>query len=303
MNFFGILSHQGRTTRTKRILFPKRDRNKVAEDFLDDVETYLDLEPKTFDPGYKLEEEEIFRIDDFELPEHLVWTARNPEAPHDIQRSEVKPGSIKALVGVSLNPPTAEQESSVRVAAFKVLNRSRIVEPSRNMFEWSGETFVRKEEPAIIIPDGLDAVYTADALYFKTFQTTNSFLDLTDHFTELSNESITGVLEEVSWLVYESVEIPMDRVLNQTCRRLFSMINRSEGFAEMEVERIVSRAEELGFDLNLSDDRERIVLPTNSKDMKHHLEFLLQRYYPGIFDGRLRRATSSEIVNRSDDGS
>lgn len=293
-----MLSVRAREMKTKLIRLPRQDRESLAGEFEEEIANFLNHEPKLFDPGYKLDNGEIFKIEDFALPEHLVWAANNSEACGDIQRAEVKPQTVKAIVGVPSKNPVAEESSEISIAAFKSLNRSRVLDASRRRFEWTPDTFVKSTNPSVVVPEDLDAVYSEGSLYFRTFRTTNSFLDLTYEFTELTNDAVQGVLDEVNWLSYQDKDVPLDKVLNQTCRRLFLLIQATENFPDLELDLIKSKALGLGFPLRTSrvDDSEVIVLPSTPTEMKDHLEFLLQRFYPGIFDGRLRRSNSSEIV-------
>ena len=105
---------------------------------------------------------------------------------------------------------------------------------------------------------------------------------------------------KVPWFSYQDAEVPFEKVLNQTNRRLFSLIKATEGFSDMDLGVIKAKALELDFPLRTrgDGDDEAILLPSTSGELKNCLEFLLQRFYPGIFDGRLRRSTSSEIVSR-----
>ncbi len=298
MNFFGVLPVRRKEMKTKFIRLPRRDRQELAEEVLGEKEYFLNREPKPFDPGYKLEDDEIFEVKDFALPEHLTWAANNSEACGDIERAEVKPQSVKAIVGVSLEPLGMEASSDVGVAAFKALDRSKVLDASRRRFEWSPDTFVRRTQPSVVVPEGLDAVYENGSLFFRTFRTANGFLDLTGIFQELTNEAVVGVLHDVTWLTYQNSEVPFEKALNQTCRKLFSLMKATEGFSELELDLIKGKALEIGFPLrtNGEGDNEAILLPSNPGEMKMHLEFLLQRVYPGIFDGKLRRSNSSEVL-------
>jgi hypothetical protein len=78
------------------------------------------------------------------------------------------------------------------------------------------------------------------------------------------------------------------------------MLRLSEGVPESAQE-IASSGGEFGITINVGSEGEEqvILVPETSKEFTQLLEFMLQRYYPGTFDGRLRRANSVEIVPRS----
>ena len=283
--------------RAKLFRLPRHEEEGLSAAFNDEVQNFVDREPKSFDPGYKRERDEVYTIDPFSLPEFLTYAAGNWHSCGDIRRGEVKPQAVKAIVGVAGEGMRTGTPPIVEIAAFKALDRSKVFESSRRVLEWNQETFVRRTNPSLVVPDGVDAVYDNGTLFFNTFRTTNAFLDLTNQFQVLTNEAIEDVLGDVPWLSYQDEQVPFEKVLNQTNRRLFSLIQATEGFAELELELIKARADEIGFPLQTSGEGEdeTISLPSTTGNMKNHLEFLLQRFYPGIFDGRLRRTNSSEI--------
>jgi len=285
--------------KTKLIRLPRKDRESLAEEVNEERKDFLSREPKPFNPGYKLGDDEVFKLENFTLPDHLVWAAQNAESCGDLKRTEIKPQTVKAVAGISVQGANTAESSEVGVAAFKSLNRSQILDASRKVFQWTPDTFERRSDPSLIIPEGLDAVYSEGSLYFKTFRKTNGFLDLTGEFQELTNEAVQGVLDSVGWLSYQDKDVPLEKALNQTNRRLFSLINATEDFADLGLELVKTKASELNFPLRTidgEDGAEVMLLPSSSGEMKAHLEFLLQRFYPGIFDGKLRRSNSSEVV-------
>lgn len=300
MKFFGVLPTNNRQMRAKLFRLPQHEEESLTATFNDEIETFLDREHKPFDPGYKREDDEVYVIRPFSLPEFLTYAAGNWHSSGDIRRGEVKPQSVKAIVGVAGEGMRTGTPPIVDIAAFKALDRSKVFDASRRILEWNEETFVRRTNPSLVVPDGLDAVYHDGILYFNTFRTTNAFLDLTGQFQDLTNEAVQGVLDEVPWLSYQDADVPIEKVLNQTNRRLFSLIKATEDFSDMDLGVIKAKALELGFPLRTrgDGDDEAVLLPSTSGELKNCLEFLLQRFYPGIFDGRLRRSTSSEIVSR-----
>ncbi len=298
MKFFGVLIDNRRQRKAKYFRLPQSEEEDLTETFNQELANFLDREPKAFDPGYKREDDEVYTVQPFNVPEFLTYAAGNWHSCGDVRRGEVKPQAVKAIVGIEGRGVGTGESPVVETAAFKVLDRSKVFDASRRVLEWNQDTFVRRNNPSVVVPEGLDAVYTDETLHFDTFRTTNSLLDLSQAFEELTNEAIESVLEEVQWLSYEDEEVPLNKVLNQTNRRLFSIINATEDFSSIDLQVIKDKALDLGFPLQTSGDgdEETIVLPSVSGEMKSCLEFLLQRFYPGIFDGRLRRANSSEII-------
>jgi len=300
LKFFGILPADKRQMKAKLFRLPDGEEENLSRDFREEIRNFLDREHKPFDPGYKREDDEVFTIRPFSLPEFLTYAAQNWHSCGDIRRGEVKPQSVKAIVGVAYENMRAGSPPTIDVAAFKALDRSKVFDASRRILEWEQDTFVRRPNPSLVVPDGLDAVYERETLFFNTFRTTNGFLDLTAEFKELTNEAVQGVLDDVEWLSYQDDEVPLEKVLNQTNRRLFSLIKATEDFSDLKLDMIKAKACEIDFPLTTGGDGDNkvILLPSTPGEMKNHLEFLLQRFYPGIFDGKLRRANSAEIVGR-----
>lgn len=166
MKFFGMLPVRRKEMRTKLIRIPRKDRESLAEDVDEERRDFLSRESKHFDPGYRLGDDEVFKIENFTLSDHLIWAAKNAENLGDLQRAEIKPQTVKAVAGISLAGANAAESSEIRVAIFKALNRSQILDASRKVFQWTPDTFERRSEPSLIMPEGLDAVYSEGSLYF-----------------------------------------------------------------------------------------------------------------------------------------
>ncbi len=160
---------------------------------------YRQLDSKDFFPDYTPKRgAENLKLADFRLPAimergMLLWHSR-PK----LQPSDVRPHGMKALVAVEVGntPPDTPDEREQRFishAAFKRLDKSRIIDQSVLRIVWSRETFDRIDGPGMTVPEGLDALYEEDTLYFNSHQTASGFLDLTDAFAEASGPQIDDV--------------------------------------------------------------------------------------------------------------
>ncbi len=298
MDFFGVMTDFN----VRLIELSDRVNSHLEEIFQKDIREYQQLDSKDFFPDYTPKRgAENLKLDGFRLPAvmergMLLWHSRDRLRPTDI-----RPHGVKALVAVEIghmppDNPNERRQRFVKQAAFKRLDKSRIIDQSVLRIVWSRETFDRIDGPGITVPEGLDALYVEGTLYFNSHRTANGFLDLTDAFDEASEPQINEVMDQ-GILLYAGDSTIHDFV-NPTNKRAISMLWRSGRMASMNVQQIKEYAEEYGveFDTDGSGPIEKILVPETNKAFKELLDLLNQNYFPGIFDGEKYVANSKRPV-------
>ena len=279
-----------------------RVNHHLEEIFQKDIHEYRQLDSKDFFPDYTPKRGvENLKLADFRLPAimergMLLWHSRPKLRPID-----VRPHGVKALVAVEIGhtPPDTPDEQGRRFishAAFKRLDRSRIIDQSVLRIVWSRETFDRIDGPGMTVPEGLDALYEEGTLYFNSHQTASGFLDLTEAFAEASGPQIDDVMNQ--GILLFSGDGTIHEFVNQTNKRAISMLWRSGRLSNLAVQDIKDQANGYGIELSLdgSGPNERILVPETNKGFKELLDLLNQNYFPGIFDGEKYVANSKRPV-------
>jgi hypothetical protein len=298
LDFFGVMPDF-----SVRLIRPSdRVNSELEEIFQKDIREYQQLDSKDFYPDYTPKRgAENFKLGDFRLPAimergMILWHSRERLRPEDVRLRGVK---ALAAVEVGHTPPDNPNERGqqfVRRAAFKRLDKSRIIDQRVLRIVWSRDTFDRIDGPGMTVPEGLDALYEEGTLYFNNHQTASGFLDLTDAFDEASGPQIDDVMNQGVLLF--AGEGTIHDFVNQTNKRAISMLWRSGRLSSIEVQDVMDKAAEYGIELQtgVSEGQERILVPDTNKGFKELLDLLNQDYFPGIFDGEHYVANSKRPV-------
>jgi hypothetical protein len=286
LDFYGVLPDFS----VRLIELNDRVNPQLEQIFQEDIREYRQLEPVEFYPDYKPRKSENLKLDNFELPVNMergmiLWHSRETLHPRDVRLH-----GVKALVAVETDYRPAEnpgerRQRFVKQAAFKRLDKSRIIDQSVLRIVWSRETFDRIDGPGMTVPEGLDALYVEGTLYFNSHRTANGFLDLTDAFDEASKPQIEEVMNQ-GILLYAG-EGTIHDFVNSTNKRAISMLWRSGRLSNMTVHDVKDQAKVYDIELQTdgSGSQERVLVPVNNKSFKELLDLLNQNYFPGIFDG------------------
>lgn len=241
------------------------------------------------------------KLGNFQLPVNmergmLLWHSRERLRPESI-----RPQGVKAIVAVETeyrpaDHPEEQPQRFIKWAAFKRLDKSRILDQSVLRILWDRGTFDRLDGSGITIVEGLDALYEEGTLYFNSTRTASGFLDLLAAFDETTEPQINEVMEQ--GILSYAGEGSIHDFVNATNKRAISMLWRSGRLADMVVPDIRSYASEYGIDIQTtgSGDDERILVPSTQKGFKQLLDLLNQNYFPGIFDGEHYVANSKRPV-------
>jgi hypothetical protein len=298
LDFFGVMPDLS----VRRIDLGDEADPEMEDVFEKDIDQYRQLETKDFYPDYTpTRGAENFKVDDFKLPTVMergmgLWHSRDPLLPQDI-----RPHGVKAIVGVETERTDPDDENErgqriVKLAAFKRLDRSRIIDQSVLRIFWDKGTFDKIDGPGMTVPEGLDALYEDGTLYFSSHRTASGFLDLTNIFNEASAPQIDEVMSQ-DILIFTG-EGTIHDFVNSTCKRAISMLHRSGRMSGLKVRDIKEQAEAYGIELQLdgSGEAERIVVPETNRSFKELLDLLNQNYFPGIFDGEHYVANSKRPI-------
>ena len=241
------------------------------------------------------------KLDDFKLPVKMergmiLWHSRERLRPEDI-----RPHKVKAIVAVETDyrladNPNDQPQRFVKHAAFKRLDKSRILDQSVLRILWDQGTFDRLEGPGITIAEGLDALYVESTLYFNSDRTASGFLDMTAAFSEATEPQINDVMSQ-NIMLYAGEETIHDFV-NSTNKRAMSMLWRSGRLVGLKVPQIKEYAKTYGIEISTDGEgeAERILVPDSNRGFKQLLDLLNQNYFPGVFDGEHYVANSKRPV-------
>ena len=266
----------------------------LANIFDHEVTEFLDRASQLYveNPVYTCDTEtEVFKVENFSLPESFTDAVDQWQSRKSLSPEEMTPDRVKVIMGIKW------KENAIQ-AAFKKLNRSKILDRGSTWFLWNESTFDTASGPGFVLPEGLCAVHVHGDLFFEKDSIVNSFLDLTSYFREATYEEVERLIEAgpLEW----QGDKPVQSIVSKRCKRLMYMFISQGGFnnSSITISGVRDVAAEVGIALNIEteDGQEILVLPDNLRDITHVFEILTHHYSPGIWDGLWRRYNSAQIV-------
>ncbi len=235
-----------------------------------------------FDIGYKTDDEELFRVPEFELAEDLQRCVLTVEACPRMTQGELSEGRIRAIIGAS-----AKQDGSVDTAIFKRLDTSKVLDRRKWDLRYDGDTLSRSRTPGLVVPDSVSAVYADGNLYFSSHRTANQVLDLTNLFVEASDADIERFLEDGP-LQFESTD-KVKELADGWSRRRIKMISSQRVWTQADVSEISDWAGQFGVQIEIATNdvgKSVIKLLEDRPEFKNLLRVLNEDFFEAPFSGR-----------------
>ena len=251
-------------------------QNELAESWTGQLDSFLDgIEVVDFDPGYKPEGHERFRIADYELPEWLEGESSLTVMQQErLDKNLASVSSIRGTVGM------VRDEQADDLMLFQNFTPSRVIRPGGPIMLLEGDTYVSNNRPGLTLDSSLSAVYRASSgdLLFRNFRVANTFLPLSDFYEAASEQAIMEILDHDS-LAVENPEV-LAIGANQWFRKRFTLLIDSgvlDRFTPQDLEGF-SQGHEAAIEL---DEEGKIKFPSDKAEAKRLLQFLVEERFLG----------------------
>jgi hypothetical protein len=163
---------------------------------------------------------------------------------------------------------------------FQTFDRRREISTRRFSIILSRNTFRRLENPGLTLDSKLAAVIISSAvLIFESYYEARRVLNLTEYYREATDEDLRTFCSHEKLSVEE-----IDGVMKNAdswIRKKVALITQSQVLDNCSPQNIVKAARVYGIDIQLSGprNRQKLVLPTNKKELKSFLRFLDEDVY------------------------
>ncbi|MXW63929.1 MAG: hypothetical protein F4Y00_09415 [Bacteroidetes bacterium SB0662_bin_6] len=273
------------TIRLLRIPLHQRLQGKLAESWHEQYTTFTgDVQEIDFDAGYKPEQHERFRIQDYELPEWLVGKD-SLSVPYldTINNNDVVLDAIQGIIAFARDSQGAE------LMLFQNFSRSHVIKPGYILL-LEKDTYTTMKKPALTLDTKLSAVYLAadKKLLFHSFRTVNTFLPLTDFYEEASEREIRSILQHER--LYPEDADALATGANQWSRKRFAMLRDSRVLDEYTAQQIADQSK--GYAVNIRLKGDQIVFPADRAEAKRLLQFLNEELFRGAITETLYETNS-----------
>jgi len=235
-----------------------------------------------FEGGYKPNEDEVFTI---QMTLDDGFNAI-PDNTQEIQELSLPEDRIKIL-GFYKNGDYY----------FQCFQNRYVLTKNRMVISFSGDTYKKfNDEKALMINDDIHALYHEGKLYFRKFNLAKQIFDLTQFYTEATNNDIESTIgndlflgSDCEWMKANS-----DTVM----RKLIKSIEASGVMGDIhpdtrEFKRWLTKA---NINPNIIQNG-HIVLPPNKKQCKQILAFINEDIYEGIFSHNIFKSNSKHRNN------
>lgn len=274
MNIFAIIQKSDRAVR--RIRIQQDLQTQLTNEFQKQRDTFLnDANVIDFDPRYRVDEDEIFVLHDFVLPDFITSATKNI---NQVDKLKLSPDTkIKSIFAVEYHE---EHPENFKIY-FQGFMKRRLLVDGFTLLQGSN-TYQRMKDPGLILDTSLDAIFEqGNSLYFRNFTIVNRFLDLTPHFVEATDNDIREVLSD------NKLQVEDDGVIielsDAVMRKKFMAVKSSKILERVTVTQIAKQAK--NFSVKLKIEQNRIIFPGSKKEAKELLRLLLEGYYEGPLTG------------------
>ena len=282
---------QGTQTSLLQIPLYQDLQDNLADNWQTQYNTFIDdIREIDFNFGYKLEEDECFRLSDYELPD---WIAEeDSETIRDIdtiRTNEELINSIKGTVAFVRNDRNEE------LMLFQNFTRSQVIRPGRFLL-LGRDTYEGIERPGLILNEKLSAVYLPieSKLLFRSFRNVNTFLPLADFYKEASEQEIREILNH-TLLAPEDPDATATSA-TQWFRKRFAMLRDSRVLDQYSANEIEERSN--GYDIEIHISQSKIVFPADKPEAKKILQFLNEEIFRGPITETLYETNSKRQADQ-----
>lgn len=259
-NFFAYLKDGN----VKRIPLIRELQMRLTQGFAEKLSVYISNETTLLDFNenvhYNPDEDELFVIKNFRMPQKIINALNNPVNLENI--SEEYYENIRAIFCGGQNNENYE-------IMFTVFDSKKIIKRSRFkiILLYRDGTFTDFENKMIVIEERIDVLFRNNNLYFRSF--TNAKKIFGDHLNEYYREATDEEIEEFSDQLFGD-SIPNEFIDYRTRKFIFGIMK--EGIPE--VRRVVQVGKEkFGIELEITEDG-KLAIPDNKRDFKKLLKLL-----------------------------
>lgn len=251
-------------------------------------ENISEYEEISFRLGYQLNEDEIWKIENFNIPTEIIFALENPDAIEEYFPADET--GITADGYHIKNIFMGELVNDKLLIKFQRFEKSQVLKRKKPAIIYKNNMFVKNEDFSLSIPEALDAVYYDNIFKFNNYTNANKVLPLGEYYRVATQEEVDNfktlemftVSDEESFDKYASAH----NVRGQIAKILDSAV-LSQHTAQQLKEIAIS------YDINIDVQNDKIIIPTEKKDIKYFLTFLSEKIYKGPLSGKTLISSST----------
>lgn len=281
-NFFALLK-----TDVRRIVTEQSLQEDLSAEFARQRDELLAADSEiAFDGRYNVEDDEIFVIADFPLPDEIRRAVQNPIAAPALDRDSASEwDALKSIYGGRWNGGDPE-------VVFQTFDRRRSLAR-----RWSliirGDAFTRLDDPGLVLDTRAVAVFRNKKLYFRSYAEARRVLDLAAYYAEATDAEVVA-FTQIPQLEFEDAE-QFVAAADSTVRKRIAFI--VDVLAKAKPQNIAKAAK--AYDVPITIRKGKVVVPRDKKEMKQVLRFLDEDYFTSDLTGRKFVSSSKRPIENA----
>lgn len=250
-----------------------------------------------FYPDYSPNNNEIFVINDF-----------NPDPELNILLQDANSVPVLELENENSHNGVSLSDIVAIIAVDYINNRfliqyfekRNIIELSRSIVQrWINDRyeFVAATSNGLSIPTDLVAIVdNQNRIKFKSFQRLRHVFDMDDYFREATDLELDNFVNNCSKL--DKIQgFDIEEIDDTFIRKKITIINKTGVLSNYTVEELKTAATNVGYNIPLNEQGDKIQLPNNKKQFKDLLQFLSSNIYEDPISHTTRITNSSRPYN------
>ncbi|WP_171032563.1 Kiwa anti-phage protein KwaB-like domain-containing protein [Chryseobacterium indologenes] len=224
-----------------------------------------DTEEILFDGNFKIDGDEVLYVE-MDLPENVLEANTNAIG---LEVLDITKDDIKTLFWIEDD-----------IYYFQNFDKRKLLQ-NKNVIFYSGTTYHKLKEDALIVENMVNAIYKDGKFYFKSYANANKIISLSDFFEEASNETIEEFADNAIF------ELDLDWLKGNSdtmIRKQITLIQKSQVIVSASPRKIKASAKKFNLDIEMENGK--LKLPNDKKVCKNILSFLNEQYYFGLISGK-----------------
>ena len=292
-HFFAVIQGSADATEVKRIHTNQALQSELTDLFKQQAQDFLDanLERIPFDGGYRVDESEIFVIENYTISEEFTTASKFPNQFDSIVLDKTHPPTIKAILAAS-----HDHTSNSTVIYFQSFKKTQLLLKGFTISLHSHNTFQRMDDAGLTLDEKLAAVFQDGQLLFRSYSLVNRFLDVKDYLKEATNEEIVQVVRHPVLLTEN--EEQLSSMADSWMRKRFAALEASGILDKITARKTANRAQKYNIEIEVKkkNGKDAIVFPSDKKKAKTLLTFLNEGFYQGELTDRLYQTNSQRVL-------
>lgn len=238
-----------------------------------------------FDGSYKPDESELLYITGFSLEEKIKEAVREPLGVKELNDINYNFENINTIF-------IGEYNNGEYTIGFQKFKKEQFISNNKINLFFDKTTFIKEERNGISIAENFDCVYTNNCLKFTSFFYARQIFNLSEYYRIATDNDVDKLTNDET-LLFENKTKFKDSINDWTRRRIASILD-SKVLKDYKAKEIKKIGQNVGISIKIEKDK--IVIPSNKKELKDLFSFLDESIYKGYFTNNIYSTNSKHKV-------